>query len=118
MFPETTAPPWQSFPRKWPVVVCKVVGLTYEFPSAEAFQRSDSTVCQVELQLLKFPPDLDRDCQFLRDYLPRPGRFIRDESQTFKISLHRYVSCPPSSCGHMLTAACDVVRSLCLYRAR
>lgn len=89
MFPETTAPPWQSFPRKWPIVVCKVVGLTYDFPSAEAFQRSDSTVCHIELQLLKFPPDLDHDCQFLRDYLPRQGRLVRDESSTFRVSLHR-----------------------------
>lgn len=88
-FPETTAPPWQSFPRKWPIVVCKVVGISYDFPSAEVFQRSDSIVCNVELQLLKFPPELNRDCRFLRDYVPMPGRLIRDESATFKVAVHR-----------------------------
>eukprot|EP01041_Mallomonas_annulata_P003184 gene3184-6281_t len=54
-FPENNPPPWLSFARKWPVVECEVLTVSYDFPTFLEYKRSPSALVYLGLQIVSTP---------------------------------------------------------------
>jgi len=55
LFAEDTAPPWLSFPIKWPLVLCLVTAVRYSFPTQAEHFRCPSVLATVSLDVVGTP---------------------------------------------------------------
>jgi hypothetical protein len=54
-FPEASAPPWLSFALKWPVVECKILSISYDFPSQQEYKYCASVIARITLMVTGVP---------------------------------------------------------------
>ena len=51
-------PPWQAFPHRWHMVLCKVDKLEYEFPTPDDIDREFMSIgCRLKLRIIGIPSD-------------------------------------------------------------
>jgi hypothetical protein len=96
IFPEGRTPPWTSFPHKWPVVECKVLDVSYDFPSQSEHSRCESVVVNITLFLTGLPLQWGRmgaGYVYKTFGPPRESRNDKQLYRTFKVSL-RNLSMP------------------------
>jgi WD40 repeat protein len=54
-FPESSSPPWLSFPSKWPLVECEVRAVQYRLPSEQELKFCPSVIVRLTLSILRVP---------------------------------------------------------------
>lgn len=112
LLPEQRRPPWMSFPMKWPVVECRIISISYDFPTHSEYNKCPSILAKLQLQLIGRPLRWGNNChpgQIYSSFGPlRESRNTTPQDIIFEVTL-RHSTLPDFLVPSYLYYRCSII---------